>query len=101
MPTPENRVKQKINKLLASYGERVYKYMPVPSGFGRRTLDYLICFDGLFIGIEAKQPDGKTTALQDAVLAEIRAAGGTTFVVKNEEDVKVLEKFFDSVKKWG
>lgn len=75
--------------------------MPVPSGFGRRTLDYLICFDGLFIGIEAKQPDGKTTALQDAVLAEIRAAGGTTFVVKNEEDVKVLEKFFDSVKKWG
>lgn len=98
MSTPESKIKNKINKLLASYGERVYSFMPVPSGFGRRTVDYLVCFDGLFVGIEAKRPGGRVTELQKGTLAEIRAASGATFVVEDDEGLRVLKGFFDSVK---
>jgi hypothetical protein len=88
--TPEGRIKNKINKLLDSYDGRIYKHMPVPSGYGKATIDYLLCFDGLFIGVEAKAPGEKPTPRQNDVLADIRAAGGSTFVI---DDVYSLEIF--------
>lgn len=99
--TPEGHIKNKINKLLDSYSGRVYKFMPVPSGYGKVTIDYLICFDGLFVGVEAKKPKGKPTARQDGVLEDIRAAGGSTFVVNDEESLDVFRMFLESVDKWG
>jgi hypothetical protein len=99
--TPEAKTKQKIKKLLDSYGDRVYSYMPVPSGYGKPTIDYLVCFDGLFIGIEAKKPGAKPTERQQGALAAIYAAGGTAFVIDSEESLKILENFLKSVDKWG
>jgi hypothetical protein len=75
--------------------------MPVQAGYGTQSVDFLVCLDGLFIGIEAKQPNGTTTPRQDATLAAIKAAGGSTFVVRDGRDLDVLEQFLESVVKWG
>jgi hypothetical protein len=99
--TPEGKIKAKINKLLDHYGNRVYRYMPVPGGYGRPTIDYLVCFDGLFIGIEAKKPGEGPTERQSGTLEDIRGAGGSTFVVSNEAELQILEQFLRSVSKWG
>ena len=101
MATPESKIKVRIKKLLDSYGERVYTFMYVPSGYGKQTVDYLVCFDGLFVGIEAKAPGEQPTARQEATLAEIRAAGGSTFVIDSDEGIDALDKFMLGISKWG
>lgn len=95
--TPEGKIKGKIKKLLASFGARVYVYMPVPTGYGKRTLDYLVCVDGLFVGIEAKKPGGKPTSYQDNTISQIRAAGGSCFVVHDDKSLEVLQQFLHSM----
>ncbi len=97
--TPEGRVKQKINELLDSYGKHLYYYMPVPSGYGVRTIDYLGCIKGAFFGIEAKKPGGKPTSYQENTLADIRDAGGVTFVVNDDQSLAELKRFLDSAMK--
>ena len=54
--TPEGKVKARIDRLLKSYGDDLYLFKPVQSGFGTRTLDYLGCILGGFFAIEAKRP---------------------------------------------
>ena len=95
--TPEGIIKKKINKLLDNYGEDMYRYMPVPGGYGTPTVDYLICFKGCFIAIEAKRPKGKPTARQDGTLEAIRAAGGMTFVVNDDQSLETLRMVLDSI----
>jgi hypothetical protein len=87
--TPEGRVKNLISRMLDRHG--AYRYMPVPYGYGPTGIDYFVCHKGRFIGIEAKAPGKKPTALQDNVLARIRAAGGVTFVIDGEAGLKELE----------
>ena len=52
--TPEGKVKVKIRKLLANY-RPIYIFMPVPVAYQAASLDYLICYLGRFIAIEAKR----------------------------------------------
>lgn len=49
--------------------------------------DLLICFHGLFVGLEIKATLGRATKLQVHRMAEIEQAGGTTEVVRSVEDV--------------
>ena len=95
--TPEGKVKKKIKLLLDSYSGRIYYYMPVPSGYGRRTVDYLGCAKGIFFAIEAKKPGGKPTALQEGTLEDIRRTGGMVFVVDGDEGVAALKRWLDAV----
>lgn len=95
MTTPEGRIKNKIKEILDLYLGRIYVYMPVPSGYGKTTVDYLICFKGLFIAIEAKKPRGKPTARQHLTLEDVRAADGVTFVVNDDESLGVLKLFLE------
>jgi hypothetical protein len=83
--TPEGKVKAKVNKLLSQYP--VYRYMPVPGGFGVQTLDYLICHNGRFAAIETKAPGKQPTAIQHNVIREMRAAGAEVFVIDGEDSV--------------
>ena len=88
MRTPEGKVKDKVVKILKQYG--VYYYFPVTGGFGMSGIpDIICCHNGRFIAIECKAGKNKTTALQDAHLARIRAAGGVAVVI-NEENVNGL-----------
>ena len=99
--TPEGKIKKRINELLDTYGEDLYKYMPVPVGYGIPTVDYLICFKGCFIAIEAKRPKGKPTARQEGTLESIMAAGGATFVVNDDQSLETLRMVLDSIAKYG
>ena len=92
--TPEGIVKAAVNKLLAKY-EGIYRYMPVPGGYGAQTLDYLICANGHFIGIETKAPGKKPTGRQDACMTEIERAGGATFVIAGKDQLQPLEDYLN------
>ena len=88
MRTPEGRVKDKVTKLLKSHN--VYYFFPVTGGYGVSGIpDIICCHNGRFIAIECKAGKNKTTPLQDAHIARIRAAGGVAVVI-NEENVDGL-----------
>ena len=85
MRTPEGKVKDKVVKILKQYG--MYYFFPVTGGYGASGIpDIICCHNGRFIAIECKAGKNKTTALQDAHIARIRAAGGVAVVI-NEENV--------------
>lgn len=74
---PEKKVKDAIRALLNSIG--AYYYMPVPVGFGRQGIDFFVCYQGKFYGIEAKRADGLSkgpTKRQETCMREIAEAGG-------------------------
>ena len=89
--TPEKKVKDKVVKLLKEAG--VYYFYASTHGFGRSGVpDLVCCLQGKFVGIECKAGKNKPTPLQEKEMAAIRAAGGTTLVVNEENinDVKEL-----------
>ena len=77
--TPEGKVKDQLDKALKPF--KLYRFMPVQMGYGRKTLDYLLCYHGQFIAIETKAPGKKMTALQRETACQICEAGGTVFLV--------------------
>lgn len=94
--TPEGRVKAKINKVLEKHG--AYKFMPVQTGYGTKTLDYLICAGGYFIAIEAKRPGKEPTKKQELTAREIRAAGGVVFMIDGDpKQLDLLDKFLATI----
>jgi len=91
--TPEALVKKRIRKILED--SHTYFAMPIGTGYGNSGVpDFLVCYQGDFIAIEAKAGKGKTTALQDAHLAKIRGAGGIALVI-NEDNINELEELFN------
>lgn len=80
MSTPEGRTKALINRALKTL-PRCYKFMPVQSGLGAKTLDYLLCVNGHFVAIEAKAFGKDYTPLQRVHKEEIEAAGGLVYLV--------------------
>lgn len=93
--TPEAKVKARVKKLLAEFG--AYYAMPVTGGYGNSGVpDFLACYKGRFYAIECKANGGKTTALQEKHLADIRAAGGVSLVI-HEANVDDLRKELENV----
>lgn len=91
--TPEVKVKKAIRKILTD--SRTYFAMPIGTGYGNAGVpDFLVCHKGRFIGIEAKAGKGKTTALQEKNLTDIRTAGGTAIVVR-EDNLTQLKEMLD------
>lgn len=91
--TPEGKVKAAVNRVLSRY--HLYTFMPVPSGYGASSLDYIICFHGRFIAIETKKPGGKMTNRQKLIAEKIRAAGGTVFLIDGELGLEELKEFLE------
>lgn len=77
MSTPESYVKKYASKRFRQL--KAYYYMAVPGGWGRQTLDYLVCLNGKFVGAEAKAPGKEPTRRQFRCMEEIKAAGGIAF----------------------
>jgi Holliday junction resolvase len=89
--TPEKKVKDKVVKILKKHG--IYYFFPATHGFGRSGVpDVVCCFNSLFMGIECKAGTNKPTALQEKEMADIRSAGGVTFVI-NETNLTMLESW--------
>ena len=75
----ERTVKERVKRILTGAG--AYWFMPVQSGYGAKTLDFLGCHDGRFFAIETKR-EGKTPdAIQELVAHKIAGAGGRVFVI--------------------
>lgn len=81
--TPEGRVKNEVNKGLKEI-ERVWRFMPVSTGYGLPSLDYLLCVGGRFVAIETKVKGKKLTPRQELTKGAIEAAGGIVLVVDDK-----------------
>jgi Holliday junction resolvase len=89
--TPEKKVKTKVVAILKELG--AYYFYPVTGGYGASGVpDIVGCYNGNFFAVECKAGKGKTTALQDKNLAQIKACGGIATVINedNIEDVRRL-----------
>lgn len=86
--TPEGKVKADVKKYLKEHG--AYFFMPVQSGYGAATLDFLVCLNGRFVAIETKAPGKKLTARQEAVAREIVIAGGRVHLLDHVGQMKAL-----------
>jgi hypothetical protein len=94
--TPEAKVKKQIRAILDGYG--AYYAMPIGSGYGNSGVpDFLVCYKGWFIGIEAKAGKGTTTALQDLNLDKIKKAGGLTLII-NEFNLQGINALLNTLK---
>ena len=90
--TPEGKVKADIKKYLAEVG--AWYCMPATGGYGKSGVpDFLVCWKGKFVGIEAKSPGKQknTSSMQKQQLLEITDAGGIALVC---EDVSLLANYF-------
>lgn len=85
MPTPESKVKSKLDKELKAI-KGLWFFSPQAGPFGRAGIpDRLVCVAGHFVGIECKADyTKKPTRLQKDCMAKIEQAGGKCFVVYDE-----------------
>ncbi len=91
--TPEKKVKNAVVKILKEYGADLYYFYPVMGGYGASGIpDIVGCYYGRFFAIECKAGKGKTTALQEKNIAQIREADGRVMVVNedNIQDVRIM-----------
>tara|TARA_R110000796_G_scaffold44164_1_gene107979 strand:- start:70 stop:357 length:288 start_codon:yes stop_codon:yes gene_type:complete len=94
--TPEKKVKVKICKILDKMG--AYRFYASTGGYGSSGIpDIIACYQGRFIGIEAKANGGKPTALQLKNLNDIAISGGQPLVV-DETNVDQLEYLISKFK---
>ena len=95
--TPEKKVKDKVVKILKAEG--VYYFYAATHGLGRSGVpDIVCCVNGQFLAIECKAGSNKVTALQEAELNAIQAAGGRAMVV-NEDNIEVVQEVVQRIKK--
>ena len=95
--TPEKKVKNAVVATLKKAG--AYCFYPVAGGFGSAGIpDIVACYKGRFFAIECKAGKGKTTALQDRNIAQIKDAGGFAIVV-NEENLIEVQEILDYITK--
>lgn len=81
--TPEGQVKDAVRKVLSGY--KIYGYWPVPSGYGKATLDFIGCINGWYFAIETKASGEKPTPRQLLTIKEMNDAGAIVFVIDGQE----------------
>ena len=93
-PIKEERVKSHVKKLLKKYA--AYYFMPVQSGYGGQSLDFLCSHKSRFFAIETKAPGHHLTPRQELIRTEIEAGGGVVFVIG--EFFELGDHHFDQTK---
>lgn len=89
--TPEAKVKNRIKNILNEHD--IYYAMPMGTGYGNSGVpDFLCCWKGKFLAIEAKAGANAPTALQQSHLDRINDCGGEAWVV-NEGNIHAFELF--------
>lgn len=99
MATPEGKTKDMIKKLLKPFVDQgvLFYFMPVQGKFANSGIpDFLLCFKGKFIGIEAKA-EGKlhnTTLKQEDTIRKINDAQGFACVISCKEEMEEFIKLY-------
>jgi hypothetical protein len=98
--TPEGRVKVWVDAMLASYAESMpmWWFKPVQSGMGKRALDYIVCVNGIFLAIEAKDEGKWLTPFQRQTARDIINSGGSVFIVSTIEGAAALGRWLKKQK---
>jgi len=87
----ESDVKKETKKVLTSFGDRLWWYMPVPSGYGTQGIpDFVCCLDGMFVGIETKFGANGLSRWQVKQRDDMSKAGGAFYTI-TEKNVHELE----------
>lgn len=98
--TPERKVKDKVRKVLADLN--AYYAMPIGTGYGNAGVpDFLVCYQGRFIGIECKAQGNKPTALQLKNFKDIESAGGTVWLIDESNVDSLFTLLTEGVKQNG
>ena len=80
-----------IKKYLVTLGGDIFFWKEHGGPYGTSGIpDIICCYKGRFLGLEAKLPGGKLTALQRRALDRINAAGGIGRRVESVDDVKAV-----------
>lgn len=87
--TPEGKIKKAVRQLLAGFPS-VYLFMPVQTGMGMSTLDFLGSAGGRFFAIETKAPGKHPTDRQNKIIADIKNSGARVFVIDGREGLLEL-----------
>lgn len=95
--TPEGEHKLAVKKWLTAIG--AYWFMPVQTGYGKKTLDFLCCYRGFFFAIETKGNENAYRPHQAVIVAEIESdkPGGVCFLVLDDAS---LHKMCAEVASW-
>lgn len=91
--TKEAEVIARVEQILRKYKAHYTKQ----KGVG--VVDFLVCYRGMFLGVECKAGFNKPTALQEREMAEIHKAGGSAMVVR-EDTLDLLEAWFHERSQW-
>lgn len=67
----EKDVKERVKKIVTFLVPDAYIFMPVQSGFGQSTLDFLIGINGFLLAVETKISGKRPTVRQTKILGEI------------------------------
>ena len=95
----EAAVKKKLSAYLDAIG--AYYYMPVKMAYGKRTIDYFVCYKGRFYGIETKRSGvDEPTKMQGCTMREIAEAGGGVWV-ENSEGLETTKARLDPAKEYA
>lgn len=99
--TPEGLTKKVLRDLLARY-PGMYSYWPVPSGFGKSTVDCVGCYRGRFFACETKAVGKKPTLRQQEELNAMQRAMAHTFVMSGPKDPEFdrLAAWLDYLTEW-
>jgi hypothetical protein len=94
--TPEGRIKQKVDRMLARSG--CWWFSPQAGPFGRAGVpDRIACVNGHLVGIECKaDATKKPTRLQIATIEKMRASGASVFVVYDDVTLADAERHIKS-----
>ena len=92
--TPEGKIKQEVKDWLNEIG--AYWFMPVQMGYGQKTLDFLVCYKGRFIGIETKRPGGQMTKFQLNIAHFIAECGGRSLLISCERDLEIARAMLEA-----
>ena len=95
--TPEGKVKEKVKKLLDPRRPQLYYDMPVPSGYGKSTLDFIGCYYGRFFAVETKRSGKELTSRQEGTRDDMRAAGGVVFEIIGDSGLDALAAWLNTV----
>lgn len=93
--TPEGKIKKAVKELLKSYGPELWFHMPVLTGYGTPTLDFIGCHRGQFFAVEAKAPGGHVTLRQQMTIDDMREAGAHVMVIDDATGIAGLKAWLD------
>ena len=91
----ERDVKRTVSALLSLAMEHdpIYVWMPVVTGYGKRSLDYICCIQGRFVAIETKATGEWLRPSQRERARDMWKAGAKVFIISGPDGYGALERY--------